>query len=319
MDSLQPINAADEIPWQEIPPEEVSRYPHAAATSQRIRLWALTLDSRSIPCQIDNQAGWRLLVPPEQYAAAVYELRRFEELNRNWPLPGPLNHPLTENTLATLSILILLATFHNITQLDVTLTGISMPDWVAIGNAQAAKILSGQWWRAVTALTLHADWAHLSSNLAIGGIFIVFLCRELGSGLAWSLLLGAGALGNLVNAYVQPANHSSVGASTAVFGAVGILAAISLVRYRRNLRIRWMLPVAASLALLALLGTEGKNTDLGAHLFGFVYGGCLGLITEYLTGRYGRPGWLLNALLALSSIVLVAVAWWAAVLNNDIF
>jgi len=279
MDSHQPVNVAAEIPWLEIQPDEVSRHPDAAATSQRIRLWALTLDSRSIPCQIDSQTGWRLLVPPEQYAAAVYELRRFEELNRNWPRPDPPHHPLTENALA-------------------------------------AEILAGQWWRVFTALTLHADWAHLSSNLAIGGIFIVFLCRELGSGLAWSLLLGAGALGNLVNAFVQPANHSSVGASTAVFGAVGILAAISLVRYRRNLRIRWMLPVAAALALLALLGTEGKNTDLGAHLFGFVYGGCLGLITEYLIGRNGRPGWLLNALLALSSFAVVVAAWWAAVLNK---
>jgi membrane associated rhomboid family serine protease len=257
----------------------------------------------------------RLLVPPEQYPAAIFELRRFEELNRNWPPPAPRHHPLTENTLATLSVLILLATFHNITQIDVQLPGITLPDWVSVGNAQAAKILDGQWWRTVTALTLHADWAHLSSNLAIGGIFIIFLCRELGSGLAWSLLLGAGSLGNLVNAYVQPATHNSVGASTAVFGAVGTLAAISLVRYRHNLRKRWMLPVAAALALLALLGTEGKNTDLGAHLFGFVYGGFLGLITEYLIDRHGRPGWILNSLLALACIAVVVASWRLAVLN----
>lgn len=317
MDLHQPLNAADEAPWREILPEEVARHPITSDNSQRIRLWSLTLDSRSVACQIDkDQQGWRLLVPPEQYAAAIYELRRFEELNRNWPPPAPKHHPLTENTLATISILILLATFHNITQLDVSTPGMSMPDWVLLGNAQAAKILAGEWWRLVTALTLHADWAHLSSNLAIGGIFVVFLCRELGSGLAWSLLLGAGALGNLVNAYLQSSNHSSVGASTAVFGAVGILAALSLVRYKHNLRKRWMLPVAAALALLALLGTEGKNTDLGAHLFGFVYGVCLGLITEYLIGRHGRPGWFLNALLAVSSIAVVLVAWWAA-LNNS--
>jgi membrane associated rhomboid family serine protease len=138
----------------------------------------------------------------------------------------------------------------------------------------------------------------------------------LGSGLAWSLLLGAGFLGNLVNAYLQPSNHSSVGASTAVFGAVGILAAINLVRNSHKLRKRWILPVAAALALLALLGTEGKNTDLGAHLFGFIYGGCLGLITEYLIGRHGRPGWILNAILAFFSMVVVAASWWAAVHNS---
>src|SRR6185369_4433376 len=110
--------------------------------------------------------------------------------------------------------------------------------------------------------TLHADLTHLLSNVTIGGIFIILLCRELGSGLAWSLLLGSGALGNLVNALVQAPTHRSVGASTAVFGAVGILAAISMVRYRHHLQRRWFIPVAAGLALLAILGTEGKNTDL---------------------------------------------------------
>jgi membrane associated rhomboid family serine protease len=312
MDPDRLLNEAAEAPWREILMHEVAREVAAPDSGRRIRLWALTLDSRSIPCQIDNQQGWRLLVPPGYHAAAVYEIRRFEELNRNWPLPDPAHHPLTENTLATLSILILLATFHNITQMDVSLPGLAMPEWVSLGNAQAGKILDGQWWRLVTALTLHADWAHLSSNLAIGGIFVVFLCRELGSGVAWSLLLGAGALGNLANAGFQPASHSSVGASTAVFGAVGILAALSLVRYRHNLRKRWMLPVAAAAALLALLGTEGKNTDLGAHLFGFLSGGCLGLITEYLLFRQGRPGPMINMLLALLSVSVVVLSWWMA-------
>lgn len=317
MDSDQPLNAAAEPPWREILPQDVSRQPSAANSSPRIRLWALALDSRSLPCQIDaSQHGLRLLVPPERYESSVRELRRFEELNRNWPPLPPQARPLFDNTLATLSVLILLATFHNLTHMDISLPGLSSPDWVDIGNAQAGKILDGQWWRLVTALTLHADWAHLSSNLAIGGIFVFFLCREIGSGLSWSLLLSAGALGNLVNACVQPRTHGSVGASTAVFGAVGILAAISLVRYRHHLRTRWTLPVAGALALLALLGTEGKNTDLGAHLFGFVYGFFLGLITEYLIVRRGCPGPVLNAVLALMSAATVAGAWWMAIIHK---
>jgi len=73
--------------------------------------------------------------------------------------------------------------------------------------------------------------------------------------------------------------------------------------------------VAAALALLAILGTEGKNTDLGAHLFGFVYGSFLGLITEYLIGRRGAPGPVLNALLAVLSVAVVVGAWWMAILQ----
>jgi membrane associated rhomboid family serine protease len=315
MEHMDVSTIEDQEQWQEI------RYGDSVAglpvrqSEWNVRQCALVLDSRAVPCLIEiRERRWCLLVPPEHYETALHELRCYHRNNRNWPPPMPQGHPLAENTLATISILILLATFHNITQLDASGVGIVMPDWVSLGNAQAAKILGGQWWRLVTALTLHADWAHLSSNLAIGGIFVIFLCRELGSGLSWSLILGAGILGNLVNAFVQEPVHSSVGASTAVFGAVGILAAISLVRYRNQLQRRWPLPVAAALALLAILGTEGKNTDLGAHLFGFIYGFFLGLIAEYLTGQLGRPGRLVNALLSLMCGACVAGAWWMALL-----
>jgi membrane associated rhomboid family serine protease len=300
--------------WQEIRYGDAGEGIPIRQSEWNIRQCALVLDSRAVPCLIEVHDGrWCLLVPSEQYETAMHELRCYHRNNRNWPPPVPKGHPLFENTLATISVLILLATFHNLTRIEISLPGLSIPDWVDIGNAQAAKILDGQWWRLVTALTLHADWVHLSSNLAIGGIFVIFLCRELGSGLAWSLLLSAGALGNLVNAFVQPPGHSSVGASTAVFGAVGILASLSLVRYRHHVRRRWLLPVAAALALLAILGTEGKNTDLGAHLFGFIYGSFLGLITEYLIGRRGCPGPVLNALLAMMSVAAVVGAWWAAI------
>jgi len=313
MEHTGEIHGAHGDEWVEVTSVPITGMAATPSSRGRIQLWSLVLDARFVPCRLEHDArGRRLLVPAGYLDKACEELRLFEEENRNWPPVAPPAHPLFENTLATLSVLILLATFHNLTQLDVTLPSFSQPDWIGLGNAQAAKILDGQWWRLVTALTLHADSLHLVSNLAIGGIFAIFLCRELGSGLAWSLLLGSGALGNLANAYAQSPGHSSVGASTTVFGAVGILAALSLVRYRQQLHRRWPLPVASALALLALLGTEGKNTDLGAHLFGFLFGICLGLITEYLLGRYGRPGRLLNSLLALLSAVVVVAAWWAA-------
>jgi membrane associated rhomboid family serine protease len=305
---------ADNVDWQEIHTVAVDVAYAVRLSDRHVRQWALVLDSRAVPCLLEaRDDGLHLLVPPEKYELALFELRCYVQENAHWPPAPPQVRPLFENTLATLSVLILLATFHNLTRMEIALPGISIPDWVAIGNAQAAKILDGQWWRLVTALTLHADWAHLSSNLAIGGIFVIFLCRELGSGLAWSLLLSAGALGNLVNACVQNPDHSSVGASTAVFGAVGILASTSLVRHGHQLQRRWLPPVAAALALLAILGTEGKNTDLGAHLFGFVYGSFLGLIAEYLIARRGRPGVALNALLALISVAVVFGAWWVAI------
>jgi membrane associated rhomboid family serine protease len=300
--------------WQAIQSWRVAPEMVQGFNRQKARLWSLVLDSREVPCCLEQHpAGLQLLVPPEHLDRAYKELCSFEEQNRGWPAPLPPPRPLIENTLATISILILLATFHNITGLDIMVVDGFPIDWLRLGSANAAKILDGEWWRLVTALTLHSDVVHLLSNLAIGGIFVFLLCRELGSGLAWTLLLAAGSIGNLFNAVMQSGTHNSVGASTAVFGAVGLLAALSLVRYRHHLQRRWPLPVAAALTLLVLLGTEGKNTDIGAHLFGFLTGIALGLVTESVIARYGLPGRSMNALLAMLSGVIVVTCWLVAV------
>jgi membrane associated rhomboid family serine protease len=308
MDMYEQNGRAEGDVWRAIPAD--SGEP---LTKRQARLWALVLDSRFIPCCIESDgAGWRLLVPPEQMESACREVRLYEEKNRLWPPALPVARKLIENTLPTVSVLILLATFHNLTLIGISIPDAGIIDLREIGSADAAKIAEGQWWRLVTALTLHADMPHLLGNLTIGGVFILLLCRELGSGLAWSLLLCTGVLGNLVNAWLQSPLHRSVGASTAVFGAVGLMAAISVVRYRHHLQRPWFIPVAAGLALLALLGTEGKHTDLGAHLFGFASGALLGLLTEHLTGKFGRPGRLLNILMSFLCAGVVLVSWWAA-------
>lgn len=303
--------------WQPIMPGLVCAGSAGGLNRQLARTWSLVLDARGVPCCLEQGAqGLELLVPSDHLQQAYHELRRFEELNLDWPPAAPQSRPMIENTLVTLCVLLVLAAFHNITRLDIAgADGIPI-DWSRIGSAQAGRILDGEWWRLVTALTLHVDVLHLVSNLAIGGVFVLLLCRELGSGLAWTLLLAAGAGGNLCNALLQSRLHDSVGASTAVFGVVGILSALSLVRYRHQLQRRWPLPVASALALLSILGTEGKNTDLGAHLFGFLAGVVVGLLTEILINRYGQPGRRLNALLAFLSSLIVLAAWMMALASG---
>jgi membrane associated rhomboid family serine protease len=305
------VHTEDE--WLAIQPCRVKPAFRRGLNRQKVKLWALVLDSRGVPCCLAQHGDeLELLVPSWHLERAYEELSRFEENNINWPSPLPPPRPLIENALATISILILLATFHNITRLDLsTVDGLPV-EWFRLGNADAVRILDGEWWRLITALTLHNDVVHLLSNLAIGGVFVFLLCRELGSGLAWTLLLAAGSAGNLFNAVIQSGRHNSVGASTAVFGAVGILAALSLVRYRHHLQRRWALPAAAALALLAVLGTEGENTDLGAHLFGFLSGILLGYVAENVIARHGLPGSWLNAILAMLCAVVVVTAWLAA-------
>jgi len=305
-------------PWRAVP-ADLRECPAALTILSRSRasLWALVLESRAFPYRVEQEGtGWTLLVPASSFALALEELRHFEDENRNWPPRASKTIPLAENTLSTLSVLLLLATFHNLTHLEISLFGHTPVNWLELGSAQAGKILDGQWWRLVTALTLHAGALHLFGNLTIGGFFIVHLCRDLGSGLAWTLLLLSGILGTYTNAWFQPAYHTSIGASTLVFGAVGILAALQVVRGKGRIRRSWFRPVAGALALLAMLGTSGENTDIGAHLFGFVFGILFGLAGAVLVERYGRPGFRGNVLLALGAVTVPVIAWWAALVSG---
>lgn len=313
MDENSDLPISGQPDWLILSPDLQDDGPLRPLFKKQLRRWELVLLARSIPFRTEPyERGKLLLIPVSHYALAKEELRLFEEENHNWPPPLPVENPPQDNLLATICILIALATFHNLTQLNINLLDHHPVNWVALGNAHAGRILDGEWWRLITALTLHADWLHLFGNLVIGGLFIGRLCRDLGAGLGWSLLLASGLFGNLINAWVQQPDHRAVGASTAVFGAVGLLAAIGLVRYRLNLRKRWPIPIAAALALLAMLGSSGEQTDLGAHLFGFTCGLGLGFVAEYLMGLVGRPKAGLNRLLSLGCATLVLLAWWAA-------
>ncbi len=159
--------------------------------------------------------------------------------------------------------------------------------WFERGSADAHQILNGELWRTVTALTLHADVAHALSNAFALALFLGAVSALLGTGLGCALILLAGAGGNLANAFLHGSPHVSVGASTAVFGAVGVLGGLGMVmrRTRAFSRRRAWLPVAAALALLGMLGTGGGRVDIWAHLFGLLVGGILGVLIALITPR----------------------------------
>jgi membrane associated rhomboid family serine protease len=188
-------------------------------------------------------------------------------------------------------------------------------DWLGAGRLEAGPLLGGEWWRAVTALTLHIELAHLGGNLAFGAFFGYFVGRYVGSGVGWLTVLVAAAGANVVNAWMQAAEHRSIGASTAVFAALGLLAAYTWRRgFLRETPWRARIgPIVAGLGLLAFTGTAGENTDLGAHLFGFL----AGLAGGWWLARFARIEWLSNrrvqwaaGALALATVV----AAWAVAL-----
>jgi membrane associated rhomboid family serine protease len=181
-------------------------------------------------------------------------------------------------------------------------------EWFERGAANARLIVGGEPWRAVTALTLHSNLTHAVGNGFSCAIFGGLLMRRYGAGVGALLLLASGALGNWLTAEWQRAHYFSVGASTALFGAIGALAATELVR-RRRLHLRWgraWLPLAGGLGLLAMLGT-GKGSDFTAHVLGLAAGVLLGVPTARTLREPAGPRtqWLLG----LGSLTLTLVAW----------
>ena len=139
---------------------------------------------------------------------------------------------------------------------------------------------AGEWWRAVTALTLHLDHGHLIGNLLAGMAIGTLAAQLLGPGLAWLAILLAGTLGNLLAALLRAPDHTAIGASTAVFAALGIVSAFTRQRrwLQRDLRLRRLAPLGAGVLLLAYLGFGGERTDVGAHVAGFAVGLAVGWV-----------------------------------------
>ena len=183
--------------------------------------------------------------------------------------------------------------------------------WFVAGSGVAERIAAGERWRTVTALTLHADPSHLLANVVSGALLFTALCRVVGPGVGAWLVLLAGAGGNALNAFMHGAHHDAVGASTAVLGAVGALSGLAAVRARgmQGRRGRAWVPLAAGLALLAMLGAD-RRTDLGAHFFGFVTGIGLGIAAAFAVPRpLGRAA---QSVLALGALGAVVACWLIA-------
>lgn len=142
----------------------------------------------------------------------------------------------------------------------------------------------GEWWRPFTALFLHADVPHLIGNLLSGLFFGTLVARSIGPWRGWALILACGTLGNAITSAVTwPDAFTSIGASTAVFGALGVLSGLGFATMlRARLHLPWAkiaAPVLAGIILLGWLGggSESGNTDVLGHVFGFGSGLAAGI------------------------------------------
>jgi rhomboid protease GluP len=282
---------------------------YRARNAKSVREYALVLNAQHIPfVEIAMGKDRVLAVPAPEFERAQFELSHYAEENRNWP-PRPAKViTLANGKQAAFWYGIVIVTFFLVDR-----EGLFHLPWHTAGRADAEAILSGEWWRTITALTLHADLLHLASNLAFGAFFIAFASHLLGTGVGLLAMLGSGILGTLLNAIIQDPSHLSIGASTSVFGAIGTYVACLWAQRRRQkigaLYI-WS-PLLFGSFFLGQLGMSGVNTDVVAHGTGFASGLLIGAIL----GRLGSEVLTSERLQSNCSIVaalLIAIGWIAA-------
>jgi membrane associated rhomboid family serine protease len=267
--------------------------------------WALVLAAASIQHRVDEHEGhFALVIHADDAAPATEALDAFDAEGATEQQP-----PAPDLGWSPLG---LLCAIGFVAMLLVTGPSAGGSVWFRAGTASADAIMHGAWWRAVTALTLHEDVLHVAGNTVAALVFATAVGRWLGSGLGGLAILAAGVAGNLLTAAVKQTNYFSIGASTATFAALGIIAGLQVAR-RLRLRTRpgyWWVPIGAGLGMFAMTGV-GPGTDYHAHLFGLGFGLLIGVgsaVAQLWRGwRAPRP--LVQALLGAVALGVVVGSW----------
>ncbi len=273
---------------------------HAYRSLRRAHEHALVVLAMGLPYWLQPEANrFRLLVPASELEAVCEQLRKYQQEHRR-------RRPRARRTDTTAT------TDREAFQATGPLTWVAVlgaafvlqtamgPRWVEAGALNVQRIAEdGEFYRVGTALLLHGDIGHVAGNAFSGACFGWLAQPVFGRVWAWVWIALAGVLGNAINAAVYyPEQHLSIGASTAVFGALGLLTGAALRRPfqhdhadepdapptpTRSWKAR-LIPLFAGVALLGWLGGgtggipdgSGAQTDVLAHLWGFLAGAVLG-------------------------------------------
>ena len=234
--------------------------------------WSLVLASQGIEHLIDRDeaTGWMLSVTEMDYENALAQIRQYRLENRHWRWRQPVFQPglFFDWSCLTWVLLNLFFFWWNETRADLR----------SIGMMNGPALADGEWWRLFTATWLHADVAHLATNLVFGFLFVGLVLGRYGPGVGLLAAYLAGVGGNLAAWFVYGQNHHGLGASGVVMGALGLLAiqSVALLKQRGPNTFRLFASgLFAGVLLFVLLGLN-PEADTVAHLGGFITGLIMG-------------------------------------------
>lgn len=140
-------------------------------------------------------------------------------------------------------------------------------------------IVQGEWWRLITPIFLHTGFSHFLFNSFSIFLFGPALERALGKPRFLAVYLFTGVLANIATLVTEPLTFSHLGASGSIFGMFGYY--IALIVFRKDIISRNNSQVIGTIAALSLIMTFIQpNINIGAHLFGFLFGVAAGSLLE---------------------------------------
>lgn len=278
---------------------------------QQLSNYSLLLSAVNIPHHIicNSSREMEIYVAPHHLEKALYQISEFIDENHNWP---PRSEPTDAFAPAFRAMSVVVA---GLLVYIYSLSGDWSPTslWFIHGAGDSEAILENfELYRLVTPLTLHADVVHLMGNCFLGGILLHFLFHLTGNGIGLSVMLMTATAANFVNVLIHGPGHIFVGFSTAVFSVIGMLCTINFVTKTSRPLFHVFISVMAGFALLAMLGSSGERTDLGAHLFGLLCGLLSGNIVRLPNYHLIRKSPLAQTSLTTLSFCYVLGAWYIA-------
>lgn len=279
-----------------------------------LHLYSLILSATGISHKIShsNHSTWNVHVAPQDLEHAKWEIQTYNSENINWPIHSSSSTDSFSPFFRVQSVVIVisLALFFSVTG-----PWSQHSPWFTEGAINSSNILEqSQYYRLLTALTLHADLVHLLGNCMLGGFLLHFYFLLLGNGIGIASLITTSVAANYLNVLLHGTGHNSVGFSTAVFSVIGILSALNYRHYKFSRPERLVLPIMAGATMLAMLGSSGERTDLGAHFFGLLVGLVCGSILGFdrvFSLRYNRGlQFGLTAIFGLTPVL----AWYFAMI-----
>lgn len=288
--------------------DDLSKAPIRARSLRQAMDWSLVLVSQGIEPELhqrDSESHSDLLVPADQLSRSLQILEQYQRENRHrrWQRPLPRTRILFDWQSLGWGLLMCVLFWLQVADGSLLLQR---------GEFDSKLVHSGEWWRSVTATSLHVDVRHLSSNVSTGLIFLGLAMVEYGAGQALLAMTVAGALANGVGLLIRPGPYQGLGASGAVMAALGLIAvrAFRLEEWRERPVLATARGLIAGVLLLVLLGFSPQG-DIIVHVAGFVIGGLFGLLLKPLIGDHrGQSRWDLPCKVIFT--LLVSGTWWLA-------